>query len=150
LAAVIAERRRIEDADRYIAETLQTALLPPGLPNIPGIEAAVEFRPAGMRELVGGDVYDWFESAPGSWDAFVGDVRGKGAPAGRATALARYRLRANAVHDGRPNGILRRLNDAVLRQHRARPARSSTSGSRSTARGRSRNVGDGRASTPWS
>jgi integral membrane sensor domain MASE1 len=116
LAAVTTERRRIEDADRYVAETLQKGLLPPRLPDIPGIEAAVEFRPAGPRQLVGGDFYDWFESGPGSWDVFVGDVGGKGAAAARTTALARYTLRADAVHEGAPSGILKLLNHAVIRQ----------------------------------
>jgi integral membrane sensor domain MASE1 len=116
LAAVTTERRRVEDADRYIAETLQRGLLPPRLPAIPGIDAAAEFRPAGARQLVGGDFYDWFETAPRTWDVFVGDVSGKGAAAARTTALARYTLRANAVHEHRPSGILKLLNEAVIRQ----------------------------------
>jgi integral membrane sensor domain MASE1 len=116
LAAVTTERRRIEDADRYIAETLQRGLLPPHLPDIPGLEAAVEFRPAGARQLVGGDFYDWFETSPGRWDVFVGDVSGKGAAAARTTALARYTLRANAIHEHGPSGILTLLNEAVIRQ----------------------------------
>jgi integral membrane sensor domain MASE1/serine phosphatase RsbU (regulator of sigma subunit) len=116
LAAVTTERRRVEDANRFMAETLQKGLLPPRLPEIPGIETAVQFRPAGPRQLVGGDFYDWFESAPGTWDVFVGDVGGKGAAAARTTALARYTLRANATHERRPSDILRQLNGAVLRQ----------------------------------
>ena len=38
LAAVMTERQRIEDAARYISETLQEGLLPARLPEIPGIE----------------------------------------------------------------------------------------------------------------
>jgi integral membrane sensor domain MASE1 len=116
LAAVTTERRRVEDADRYIAETLQKGLLPPSPPDVPGIDAAVEFRPAGARQLVGGDFYDWFESSPGTWDVFVGDVAGKGAAAARTTALARYTLRADAGHEARPRVILKLLNDALRRQ----------------------------------
>ena len=116
LAAVTTERRRVEDADRYIAETLQKGLLPPSPPDVPGIDTAVEFRPAGARQLVGGDFYDWFESAQGTWDVFVGDVAGKGAAAARTTALARYTLRADAGHEARPRNILKLLNDALRRQ----------------------------------
>jgi integral membrane sensor domain MASE1 len=116
LAAVTTERRRVEDANRYIAETLQRGLLPAYLPDIPGLEAAVEFRPAGARQLVGGDFYDWFETSSGTWDVLVGDVSGKGAAAARTTALARYTLRANAIHEQRPSGILTLLNEAVIRQ----------------------------------
>jgi integral membrane sensor domain MASE1 len=116
LAAVTTERRRVEDADRYIAETLQRGLLPAHLPDIPGLEAAVEFRPVGARQLVGGDFYDWFETTPGTWDVLVGDVTGKGAAAARTTALARYTLRANAVDEQRPSRILKLLNEALIRQ----------------------------------
>ena len=116
LAAVMTERRRIEDAARYISETLQRGLLPRHLPEIPGIQTAVESRPAGEGELVGGDFYDWFESGVQSWDVMLGDIGGKGPAAARTTALARYTLRADAVHEDRPSRILELLNAAIMRQ----------------------------------
>jgi len=116
LAAVMTERQRIEGAARFISETLQRGLLPAHLPQIPGIETAVESRPAGEGELVGGDFYDWFESGIQSWDVMLGDIGGKGAAAARTTALARYTLRADAVHEDRPSHILELLNGAILRQ----------------------------------
>ena len=116
LAAVITERRRVEDTVEYIAGTLQESLLPSHLPDIPGIETAVDFRPAGERHLVGGDFYDLFQSDDGSWAVVVGDVCGKGAAAAAVTGLARYTLRAAAVQERRPSRILELLNDAMLRQ----------------------------------
>jgi len=116
LAAVMTERQRIEGAARYISETLQRGLLPRHLPEIPGIETAVESRPAGEGELVGGDFYDWFESGAQRWDVMLGDIGGKGPAAARTTALARYTLRADAVHEDRPSRILELLNGAMLRQ----------------------------------
>jgi integral membrane sensor domain MASE1 len=116
LAAVMTERQRIEGAARYISETLQKGLLPAHLPKIPGIETAVDFRPAGEDQLVGGDFYDWFESGAGSWDLMLGDIGGKGPAAARTTALARYTLRADAVHETRPSELLRLLNRAILQQ----------------------------------
>jgi integral membrane sensor domain MASE1 len=116
LAAVMTERQRIEDAARYISETLQRGLLPANLPEIPGIETAVESRPAGEEELVSGDFYDWFPSGARSWDVLLGDIGGKGAAAARTTALARYTLRADAVHEERPSHILALLNGALQRQ----------------------------------
>jgi integral membrane sensor domain MASE1 len=115
LAAVMTERQRIEGAARYISETLQRGLLPRHLPEIPGIETAVDSRPAG-EDLVGGDFYDWFESGVRSWDVMIGDIGGKGPAAARTTALARYTLRADAVHEARPSRILELLNGAILRQ----------------------------------
>jgi integral membrane sensor domain MASE1 len=116
LAAVMTERQRIEGAARYISETLQRGLLPTHLPEIPGVEAAVDFRPAGEGELVGGDFYDWFESGARRWDFLIGDIGGKGPAAARTTALARYTLRADAAHEERPSQILELLNRAILRQ----------------------------------
>jgi integral membrane sensor domain MASE1 len=116
LAAVMTERQRIEGAARYISETLQKGLLPTHLPEIPGVEAAVDFRPAGEGSLIGGDFYDWFESGSRRWDFLIGDIGGKGPAAARTTALARYTLRADAAHEQRPSQILELLNRAILRQ----------------------------------
>jgi integral membrane sensor domain MASE1 len=116
LAAVITERRRAEEEVESIAGTLQESLLPSHLPVIPGIETAVDFRAAGRDNLVGGDFYDLFQRDHESWTVIVGDVLGKGATAAATTGLARYTLRAAAVHESRPSRILGLLNDAILRQ----------------------------------
>ena len=116
LAAVITERRKVEDAVEYIADTLQESLLPARLPEMPGLEAAVDFRPAGERHIVGGDFYDLFQGDDGSWAVVVGDVCGKGAPAAAVTGLARYTLRAAAIRESRPSRVLELLNAAILRQ----------------------------------
>ncbi|MET0511824.1 MAG: MASE1 domain-containing protein [Thermoleophilaceae bacterium] len=116
LAAVITERKRVEDTVEYIADTLQASLLPSRLPEIPGVQAAVDFRPAGERHVVGGDFYDLFQTDDGSWAVVVGDVCGKGAPAAAVTGLARYTLRAAAIQEDRPSSVLKLLNDAILRQ----------------------------------
>ena len=115
LAAVITERKRAEDNFEYIADTLQESLLPARLPEIPGLESAVEFHPAGERHGVEGDFYDLFQREDGSWAIVVGDVCGKGAAAAAVTGLARYTLRAAAIEEARSR-ILGLLNDALLRQ----------------------------------
>ena len=100
-----------------IADTLQESLLPAALPAIPGIETAVHFRPAGERQIVGGDFYELVEGDDGSVGVAIGDALGKGAIAAADTALARYTLRAAAAAPRRePSRILGVLNDAMLRQ----------------------------------
>jgi PAS domain S-box-containing protein len=107
--------RLFQERDR-IARTLQQSLLPPRLPEIPGIEVAAAYLPAGEGNEVGGDFYDVFDAGDGTWDVVIGDVCGKGADAATVMALAKYTLRAAAMSERRPSQILAALNQAVLHQ----------------------------------
>jgi sigma-B regulation protein RsbU (phosphoserine phosphatase) len=97
-----------------LAQTLQESLLPPRLPSIPGLEVAARYVAGGAGAEVLGDFYDVFPSVRGSWGMVVGDVCGKGVPAAKSTALARYTLRAEAHRETRPRLILAALNQALL------------------------------------
>jgi sigma-B regulation protein RsbU (phosphoserine phosphatase) len=97
-----------------LAQILQESLLPPRLPEIPGLHVAARYVAGGAGAEVLGDFYDIFPSVRGSWGMVVGDVCGKGAPAAKSTALARYTLRAEAHRHGRPSRILAALNQALL------------------------------------
>jgi integral membrane sensor domain MASE1 len=114
LAVVIDERRRAEASVRAVATALQESLLPSALPAIPGMDTAVYFRPVGESELVGGDFYEVVEGDDGSVGIAIGDALGKGAIAAAGTALARYTLRAAAMHHPEPSGVLSVLNEAML------------------------------------
>ncbi|MDT7796740.1 MAG: phosphoserine phosphatase RsbU/P [Actinomycetota bacterium] len=102
------------DRARELAGILQRTLLPPALPAVPGVEVAAHYHPASADE-VGGDFYDLFPLTGGTWGFFLGDVSGKGAVAAAVTSLVRYTLRAAAVYDPDPVGVLRNLN-TVLNQ----------------------------------
>jgi len=115
-AAAAVENARLYETAKSIAGTLQASLLPPVLPEIPAIELAAAYRPAGAGLEVGGDFYDVFNTAEDQWYAVVGDVCGKGAEAAAVTALARYTIRAAAVRRRSPSAILRWLSDAMLQQ----------------------------------
>ena len=117
LAAVTSERRRAEEAAQEIAATLQESLVPTRLPVVPRLETAAYFRPAGEGHRVGGDFYDVFQAGDGHWAVTIGDVSGKGPRAAAVTALARYTLRAAAVHESSPSGVLAALNDEIGRQY---------------------------------
>ena len=97
-----------------LARTLQESLLPPRLPEIPGLSIAARYVAGGTGVEVLGDFYDIFPSVRSGWGMVVGDVCGKGAPAAKSTALARYTLRAEAHRQGRPSVILAALNQALL------------------------------------
>jgi serine phosphatase RsbU (regulator of sigma subunit) len=115
-AAIAIDNSRVHAELRDTARTLQESLLPPHLPAVRGLELAARFRPAGAGMQVGGDFYDIFETAPDQWAIAVGDVCGKGAQAAALTALTRYTVRAAAMYEKDPRGVLSVLNEALLRQ----------------------------------
>jgi anti-anti-sigma factor len=116
LAAVTSERRRAEEAEREIAETLQRSLLPDAAPPIAGWEIATLYRPAGAAEVeVGGDFYDFF-STPAGWIVIIGDVAGKGVQAAAMAGLVRHGARFVSQAESGPSAILARLDDALREQ----------------------------------
>ena len=115
-AATSVDNARLYGERAYIARTLQESLLPPHLPEVPGIELAALYRPVGEGNEVGGDFYDVFDLGGETYAVVIGDVCGKGAAAAALTALTRYTIRAIATADKPPSEILERLNDAILRQ----------------------------------
>ncbi|MGW7548716.1 PP2C family protein-serine/threonine phosphatase [Streptomyces sp. NPDC054770] len=109
-----AERER-EELKRLNA-TLQQTLLPPALVNVPGLDVAAHYHIA-STDKVGGDFYDLFPLADGTWGMFLGDVCGKGAAAAAVTSLARYTLRAAAVYDPDPAAVLSNLNTVLNHEY---------------------------------
>jgi hypothetical protein len=116
LASVAISNAQLYERERTIAQTLQRSLRPGGLPVVAGLSAAVRFRPAGESVELGGDFYDLFEAGGGAYAALIGDVQGKGPDAAAVTALARHTLRAGAVYEQRPSGVLALLHKALREQ----------------------------------
>jgi serine phosphatase RsbU (regulator of sigma subunit) len=119
-AGAAVENARLYRAASELARTLQTSLLPPHLPNVPGATLAAAFHPATQGLEVGGDFYDVFSTGEGQWYLVIGDVSGKGAEAAAVTALARYTLRTAAARRRSPSAILRWVGQAMLDQEAAR------------------------------
>jgi PAS domain S-box-containing protein len=123
-AGIAVDNARLYDAQLRIADTLQRSLLPPALPEVPGIEAAALYSPMGDGVEVGGDFYDLFAAGP-SWVAVIGDVCGKGVEAAALTSLARHSIRALTRDDAPPSVVLERLNASIIAE-RGLEARFST------------------------
>ncbi|WP_149264523.1 SpoIIE family protein phosphatase [Actinomadura sp. K4S16] len=121
-AALAVDNARLFSAQTAMSSALQRSLLPPGIPEIPGLEVAVVYEPAGEGSEVGGDFYDVFESgrrpggpAPASrWRFAIGDVCGTGPEAAAVTGLARHALRILAAEDMTVPAVLTRLNRLIL------------------------------------
>lgn len=107
------------DSRSEVARALQQTLLPPALPEIPGIDLGAKYRVADTGIEIGGDFYDVFEVASG-WVIVLGDVCGKGPAAAAVTGLFRHTLRAIAPSPpgdvGGPAAILTATSDAILDQ----------------------------------
>ncbi len=112
------DSRRHERLDRQlsIGAEIQAQLLPDRCPVIDGVELAARCRPAFQ---VGGDYYDFIPTRPEApsrrrerdrWALVMGDVMGKGVPAGLLMTLLRGMLRAEVLSGLPPDRILHDLN----------------------------------------
>ena len=110
--------QRHERVDRQLGmgAEIQAELLPNRCPLIEGVTVAARCRSAFE---VGGDYYDFIPTQPqGSgpglaaarWALVIGDVMGKGVPAGLLMALLRGMLRAEVLSGHAPDRILHDLN----------------------------------------
>ncbi|KMM17773.1 serine/threonine protein phosphatase [Synechococcus sp. GFB01] len=122
--------RRHQRLDRQlsIGAEIQAQLLPDRCPVIEGVELAARCRPA---YEVGGDYYDFIPTQPNlqgkqleqaRWALVMGDVMGKGVPAGLLMTLLRGMLRAEVLSGLAPDRILQDLNQLaqqdLARSHR--------------------------------
>ena len=115
---MLQDARRHERVDRQlsIGAEIQAQLLPDHCPVIEGVELAARCRPAFQ---VGGDYYDFIPTRPeligrrrerGRWALVMGDVMGKGVPAGLLMTMLRGMLRAEVLSGLPPDRILHDLN----------------------------------------
>ncbi|AXY68016.1 PP2C family protein-serine/threonine phosphatase [Thermosynechococcus sichuanensis E542] len=119
LALKLRDRQRL-DRELEIGAEIQRRLLPHRCPKIHGLELAAECRTASW---VGGDYYDFIpityglgdqqDIEQGRWGIAIGDVMGKGVPAGLIMTMTRGMLRAEALNGHRPSRILQHLNRAM-------------------------------------
>lgn len=118
------ELRKKERLDREleIGAEIQLRLLPRQCPNIPGVAIAAKCQPANR---VGGDYYDFIPvdhnlnqvnltgGAANRWGLVIGDVMGKGVPAGLIMTMTRGMLRAEVLNEHSPSQILQHLNQVM-------------------------------------
>lgn len=106
--------QRVLEEQSRVASDLQASMVPPRLPDVPGIELASQYLPAGDGREVGGDFLDVFGLGLHTWAFMLGDVSGKGASAAAVSAATRYTLRALADADVLPSDTLREVNAHLL------------------------------------
>jgi phosphoserine phosphatase RsbU/P len=124
LAVELRKKERL-DQELEIAAEIQRRLLPRQCPLIPGIALAARCKPANR---VGGDYYDFIPTKhnqfqlnskdiitleTGRWGFVIGDVMGKGVPAGLIMTMMRGMLRGEVLHGNSPAAILQNLNQVM-------------------------------------
>ena len=110
-----------QDRELEIASEIQVRLLPTKCPQIEGVEIAARCQTANQ---VGGDYYDFIptnydqirhqnkpeEASLVPWSITIGDVMGKGVPAGLIMTMTRGMLRAEVLNRHSPAQIMHHLN----------------------------------------
>jgi serine phosphatase RsbU (regulator of sigma subunit) len=115
-AALAIDNARLYEEQVDMSRTLQRSLLPPTVPDIPGLDVAVVYEPAGEHSEVGGDFYDIFRIGPGKWRFAIGDVCGTGPEAATVTGLARQTLRILGQEGYSLPRVVDRLNGLILEE----------------------------------
>ena len=105
------ERREMREACE-----IQRRLLPADLTLAPGVEIALNWRPA--RD-VGGDYFDVLRFSDGSIGLCIADVEGKGLPAALVMSSLQATVRALASPEMGPGALCERLNAIFCEELRA-------------------------------
>jgi sigma-B regulation protein RsbU (phosphoserine phosphatase) len=119
---LIKTKKKHENVDREISTgaEIQSQLLPDYCPIIYGIDLAAHCRPALQ---LGGDYYDFMclktnisekRKEKSRWAFVIGDVMGKGIPAGLLMTMLRGMLRAEVLTGLPPDRILHDLNQLAI------------------------------------
>ncbi len=119
---LIKAKKNHENVDREISigAEIQSQLLPDFCPTIYGVDLAAHCRPALQ---LGGDYYDFMslktnisekKKEKARWALVVGDVMGKGIPAGLLMTMLRGMLRAEVLTGLPPDRILHDLNQLAI------------------------------------
>ncbi|MCB9880831.1 MAG: PP2C family protein-serine/threonine phosphatase [Planctomycetes bacterium] len=107
LGLALGTRARAEaEKELQIARTIQETLIPANAPSWGSLDVAGRNRSANQ---VGGDYFDFVESAAGQQHCIIADVSGHNMASAMAMVMARSQLRAVLRHEASPSGALEEL-----------------------------------------
>ena len=111
----VSRRTRRYEHEHRLVEALQRSLLPERMPVTPGVALAARYLPGSREVQVGGDWYDAIPLGEGRLGLVIGDVAGHGVESAALMARLRNALRAYAIEDPSPSGVVERLDRLVDR-----------------------------------
>lgn len=112
------ERTRLAEAEHDLAAHVQRALLPRGVPDVEGVDVAVQYLPASPVD-VGGDWYDALALPDGRVVIAVGDVVGHGAEAAALMGQLRSAMLAIVQTEHDPPAVVGRVSALAAELDRA-------------------------------
>ncbi|MGE9694654.1 MULTISPECIES: PP2C family protein-serine/threonine phosphatase [unclassified Streptomyces] len=115
LALYVQLEERDEQLRRAHGQTLrelEDALRPPPV-DVPGLEMAIHYAPAGTDAPTGGDLYDWFRLPDGTVHITVVDALGHGVTSTRSALNVTHAVRTLAL-EGHPLGQIVARTDEIL------------------------------------
>ena len=107
------ERARLYAREHQVATTLQRALLPADVPQVPGIRVDAAYLAATRASDVGGDWYDVFRLSDGRLCVAIGDVVGHGLQAAVIMGQVRQAIRTAALEGHEPTKVLSLANHVL-------------------------------------
>ncbi|GHJ42359.1 SpoIIE family protein phosphatase [Streptomyces sp. TS71-3] len=104
------QRAMFFDQAQDLAQSLQEAMLPHSIPQVPGADVAVRYRSASLAREIGGDWYDIIPLPQGRYGAVIGDVQGHDMHAAAVMGQLRIVLRAYACEGHTPATVMARAS----------------------------------------
>jgi sigma-B regulation protein RsbU (phosphoserine phosphatase) len=104
------DRRQLQLELEFL-QSVQKALLPQQIPDVPELEMAVICRPA---QIVGGDYFDFFKFQDGAQGLAVADAMGHGVSASMLMTSMQTALRTLVPENVSPAAVLQRVNRIFL------------------------------------
>ncbi|GAA3748532.1 PAS domain S-box-containing protein [Spinactinospora alkalitolerans] len=110
LAGQALQRVSRQQAELELADAMQRRMLPPQLPDFPGLDVATRYLPSRAGWRVCGDFYDAIQLPNRRIGLVVGDVQGHGVEAAAAMGQIRVAFRAYATNQSDPGVVLAETN----------------------------------------
>jgi len=104
-----AERERVQN-ELLLGQQIQADLLPRKIPKVQGIELAGSMTPA---KEIGGDYYDFIEVSSERLGIAIGDVSGKGVPAGMLMTILQTLLHSQYPYHDNTRDLLVSINSSI-------------------------------------
>ena len=108
----VIQHNRLEHIQREleIARRIQNAILPDGLPTMPGLDMQVAYRP---MESIGGDFYDFHRLDDKRIGILIADVSGHGIPAALIASMVKIAFYMQSVMADSPDRLLESIYNAL-------------------------------------